>query len=179
MDAHSNTVTPKKRRMRVRVSREPLTQEEHAVAQETFLATYAKHGNVKAACDTAGISRTTVYRWLEHDETFSLRHEQAKADYCDSLRHEIHRRAHDGVLKPVYQRGEKVGAIREYSDTLLIFQAKARMPEYREKVEVEQKGVVDMGTLVAIRTMLQATFPDDPDALERFADAMAGGNKTP
>jgi hypothetical protein len=142
MARKSNTVTPKK--TRVRVSSEPLTPEEHAKAQAVFLAEYAKRGNVAAGCQKAGISRTTVYRWLEHDEDFSLRHEQAKADYCDRLRNEIDRRAHDGVLKPVYQSGFKVGSIREYSDTLLIFQAKAKMPEYREKVQVEQSGQVSV-----------------------------------
>ncbi len=45
-------------------------------------------------------------------------------------------------MKPVYQQGVKVGTVKEYSDTLLIFQAKAHMPEYREKVQVEQSGAV-------------------------------------
>lgn len=132
--SNSDRVTPKKRRKRV--SSEPLTPEEHAEAQQTFLAEYARRGNVTDACKRASISRTTVYRWQEHDEAFSLQFNQAKEAYCDSLRHEITRRARDGVLKPVYQGGKKVGQIREYSDTLLIFEAKKHMPEYRDKVDV-------------------------------------------
>ncbi|MGZ6360319.1 MAG: hypothetical protein ACXWP0_01390 [Ktedonobacterales bacterium] len=145
---NSDTATPKKK-VRVRVSREPLTPEEHAAAQETFLAAYAMYGNMKAACDKAHIHRSTAYRWLEHDEAFSLRHEQAKQDYCDSLRHEIVRRARDGVLKPVYQGKEQVGTVREYSDVLLIFEAKRHMPEYREKQQVEISGSLDVNSLAA------------------------------
>lgn len=137
--AQSDKVTPKKRRQGESLSPEQIEQ-----AKNAFLADYAKYGNVGHACDKAQISRTTFYRWTEHDEAFSLTCEQSKQDYCDTLRTEIHRRAHDGVLKPVYQRGEKVGTIREYSDTLLIFQAKAHMPEYREKVQVEQSGKVSV-----------------------------------
>lgn len=133
--AQSDKATPKKK-ARGRRPGESLTSDEIEQAKVAFVADYAKHGNVGHACDAARIHRSTFYRWQEHDETFGFAYEQAKADYCDSLRQEIHRRAHDGVLKPVYQRGEKVGAIREYSDTLLIFEAKARMPEYRDKVSV-------------------------------------------
>ena len=157
----------------MRISHEPLTSEERAVAQETFLNTYATRGNATAGCGAAGVGRTSINRWLERDEAFSTRYEQAKAKYCDRLRQEIDRRAVNGVLKPVYYQGEKVGTIREYSDTLLIFQAKAKMPEYREKVQVEQTGVWDMQTLVALRQLIAQTFPNDPEALKRLADAMA------
>lgn len=126
-----------KKNVRIRRPGESLTPDEIEQAKEAFIAAYAKYGNVGAACDKACIHRSTVYRWLEHDETFSFRHEQAKQDYCDRLRQEIDRRAHDGVLKPVFQGGVKVGSIREYSDTLLIFHAKAHMPEYRDKVQVQ------------------------------------------
>jgi hypothetical protein len=164
--------TPKKE-VRVRISHEPLTSEERAVAQETFLTTYATRGNVQAGCGAAGVGRTSIYRWLEHDEAFSTHYEQAKAKYCDRLRQEIDRRAANGVLKPVYYQGEKVGTIREYSDTLLIFQAKAKMPEYRDKVQVEQTGNVNVTLLATLRAVVEQAFPNDPEAAERIADAMA------
>ncbi|HZC07405.1 MAG TPA: hypothetical protein VE338_17355 [Ktedonobacterales bacterium] len=126
-----------------------MTPEELEATKEAFLAAYAKYGAVGKACDVARIHRSTIYRWLEHDETFSLRHGQAREEYNDLLRTEIRRRAHDGTLKPVFQGGVKVGSIREYSDTLLIFEAKARMPEYREKQQVEISGQLDITTLAA------------------------------
>lgn len=138
----SDTATPTKKR--VRVSTEPLTPEEHANAQETFLTEYAKHGNVTAACKKAAIHRATCYRWQEHDETFSLRYEHAKAEYCDKLRQEIDRRATQGWLEPVVSAGKLVTRVRKYSDTLLIFQAKAHMPEYRDKHDVNISGSLEV-----------------------------------
>lgn len=149
--AQSDKATPKKK-ARGRRQGESLTPEEIERAKETFLADYAAYGNVGHACDKARIHRSTFYRWQEHDETFSLRHEQAKADYCDSLRHEIARRGRDGVLKPVFQGGVKIGSIREFSDTLLIFEAKRHMPEYRDKLQLEQSGQVTVSH----------EFSDDP-----------------
>lgn len=157
----SDGVTPKKKR--VRISHEPLTAEEHAEAQRVFLAEYGKYGNVTDGCKKAGISRTTVYRWQEHDETFGLQFNQAKETYCDSLRHEIHRRAHTGVSKPIYQGGKRVGYVREFSDTLLIFEAKARMPEYRDKLQVEQSGQVSVSH----------DFGDDPDTAALARDLLS------
>src|SRR5574337_1699712 len=59
----------------------------------------------------------------------------------DSLEDEAVRRAHEGTLKPVYQGGKKVGTIREYSDTLLIFMLKARRPErFKERLAAEHTG---------------------------------------
>lgn len=168
----SNASTPATKK-RVRISSEPLTAEERSTAQDIFLAEYAVHGNMTAGCNKAGVNRSTVYDWLEKDETFSLRYEQAKVAYCDRLRQEIDRRAVHGTLKPVYYQGEKVGAIREYSDTLLIFQAKAKMPEYRDKVQVEQTGGIDVRALATLRAVVERAFPDDADAAERIADALA------
>jgi hypothetical protein len=55
---------------------------------------------------------------------------------ADQLEQEARRRAHDGVRKPVYQGGKRVGYIQEYSDTLLIFLLKGLRPEkYRERFE--------------------------------------------
>lgn len=43
----------------------------------------------------------------------------------------------EGVIRPIYHRGEKVGEIRQYSDILLIFRLKGLKPEtYKEQVAV-------------------------------------------
>jgi len=39
---------------------------------------------------------------------------------ADSLEDEAVRRARDGYDKPVYQQGQCVGHVREYSDTLMV-----------------------------------------------------------
>ena len=170
--AQNGKVTPQKK-ARARRPGESLTPEQIEVAKEAFIAHYARYGNVGTACDKAAISRTTFYRWQEHDETFGFAYEQAKADYCDTLRHEIRRRAHDGVLKPVYQRGEKVGSIREYSDTLLIFEAKARMPEYRDKVDITSGGkTLTAPAGLALADALLVKLSGNPDARDIVARAL-------
>lgn len=59
----------------------------------------------------------------------------------DDAEGEMYRRAVHGTTKPVYQGGQKVGAIKEYSDTLLIFMLKAHKPDmYRETVRSELTG---------------------------------------
>ncbi|SRR6266567_1379143 len=113
-------LTPKK---------EPTTQDKQAA----FLVAFAQTAIVLSSAQEAGISRQTVYAWLEHDEPFSLAFNQAKEDARDVLRAEIYRRAHDGWDEPVWGPTALKGIVRKYSDTLLIFHAKAMMPEYRDK----------------------------------------------
>jgi hypothetical protein len=107
-----------------------------AKKREAFLAALEKTANVSRACQTARIPRRSVYDWREADEEFAKAWEEALERGTDALEDEAIRRAHQGVLKPVYQGGKKVGTIREYSDTLLIFMLKARRPEkFKERIE--------------------------------------------
>ena len=56
----------------------------------------------------------------------------------DAFQEEAHRRAVQGIEKPVYQGGRLVGTVREYSDTLLIFLLKGLRPErYKERVYID------------------------------------------
>jgi hypothetical protein len=91
---------------------------------------------VTHAAAEVGVDRSAHYRWLEDVEyaaLFVVAEEQA----FDNLEREARRRAVEGTEKPVYQGGELVGTIREYSDTLLIFLMKgARPSKYRERVDV-------------------------------------------
>lgn len=115
---------------------------ERAAAQETFLASFAKLANVTAACKAAGISRETFYAWRQEDKDFGAQFTDADAAANDVIRGEILRRAVMGVDKPLHFQGRLVTdqygrpvTVKEYSDTLLIFLAKARMPnEFRDKV---------------------------------------------
>jgi len=118
-------------------------------AQATFLAAYAEMGIITSAAAAANISRQCVYEWQEHDETFSLRFHEAEAAANDVLRAEIHRRAVTGWDEPVYQLAKFAGTVRKYSDVLLIFETKRRMPEYRDKQQVELSGQLDINGLAA------------------------------
>ena len=85
----------------------------------------------------AGIHRSTVYEWLEHDTDFSFAYNLAKEDAKDILRAEIYRRGVEGWDEKVFQLGLYAGTVRKYDTTLLIFHSKMLMPEYRDKSQVE------------------------------------------
>lgn len=111
--------------------------------QKDFLEAFAECVTIREACRIAGIARSTVFEWQEHDEEFSLLYNQAKADADDVIRAEIKRRAIDGVDEYVTSMGKVVYfhdqplTITKYSDSLLSLLAKARMPEFREKTHID------------------------------------------
>jgi len=97
--------------------------------------------NVSAAAKKAGVPRSTAYDWYKADEAFAAAWDDAVEVAVDSLEKEAWRRARDGVLKPVYQKGEKVGQVREYSDQLMVTLLKAHRPEkYRDRQQLEHTG---------------------------------------
>ena len=97
--------------------------------------------NVSAAAKKAGVPRSTAYDWYKADEEFAAAWDDAVEVAVDSLEKEAWRRARDGVLKPVYQKGEKVGQVREYSDQLMVTLLKAHRPEkYRDRQQLEHTG---------------------------------------
>lgn len=112
--------------------------------KECFLDAFALSANVMLAAREAGVHRSTVYEWLEHDELFALAFNQAKEHAKDVIRAEIYRRAVQGWDEEVYQLAKFAGTMRKYSDTLLIFHAKMLMPEYREKQQIELSGSLDI-----------------------------------
>jgi hypothetical protein len=71
----------------------------------------------------------TAYDWRDEDEEFKADWDKALEIAADLLEEEAVRRAHDGVKKPVFQGGKRVGYVQEYSDTLLIFLLKGTKPK--------------------------------------------------
>ncbi len=64
--------------------------------------------------------------------------EQSLELFADRLEQEMARRAIEGVSKPVFYKGKKVGTVQEYSDQLAITLAKAVRPErFRDNVKVD------------------------------------------
>jgi hypothetical protein len=90
----------------------------------------------KAARD-AGVGRSTVHAWRDADTAFRAAWDEAQEVYRDALEAEAHRRGVDGVQRPIYQRGQKVGEETIYSDTLLVQKLKAERPaKYRDNVAI-------------------------------------------
>ena len=105
--------------------------------QDAFLAEYKLSATITHAAEIALIARQRHYKWLDKDPAYAKAFEEAKIAATDSLVAEARRRATQGVNEPVYYKGEVVGTIRKYSDTLLIFLLKGALPEvYRERYEI-------------------------------------------
>lgn len=123
-----------KRHKRSPSSRTSRTPKREAI----FLQYLSETCNVKIACSRAGIARRTVYDWRDENADFAKRWDKALDIGVTVLEDEVVRRALDGVVKPVYQKGRKVGTVREFSDTLLIFALKAYRPKkYRDNIKID------------------------------------------
>lgn len=148
----------------------PLTEHELTWIQPFLDAVAAGHPITRCA-QIAGVDSTLVHRRRRNDPVFRARWHEAAELSTRLLELEAARRAYHGTDKPVYQRGQLVGHIKEYSDTLMIFLLKARKPEvYRDNhdprgsgnvtlnINVEQ---VDTGPQVDKPTVI-ALVPDRP-----------------
>jgi hypothetical protein len=93
--------------------------------QESFLEAYKRTSLLTHAARAAEVSVYAVDKWISRDVyAFKKRMETAHREYCDWIREEIQSR----LAEPKGNRG---------SDILLMFEAKAAMPEmYREEVKV-------------------------------------------
>ena len=106
--------------------------------QRAFLIAFRETGNVRLACEAAGVGRSSHYRWLDGDPIYQEAFEEAQEDACDTLEAAAVRRAVVGVQKPAgWYRGKAGGTITEYSDNLLMFLLKGNRPEkYADRVEL-------------------------------------------
>lgn len=122
----------------VKVKRPVLLTEER---QQIFLQSLASGDTISMAAHKAGVTRRVAYNLRQRDDAFAEAWNQAYEDGADVLEQEALRRAVHGTLKPVYQQGQQVGEIREYSDNLLILLLKGRKPErYRDRVDFTSAG---------------------------------------
>jgi transposase-like protein len=116
-----------------------------------FCAVLADCCNVGRACRAIGISRTAVYEWRETHPEFGKLWEVALKVGVSALEDEAHRRAFEGVDKPITHLGMITATVKEYSDTLAIFLLKAHAPEkYRERVETAVTGNLSFTVVTGI-----------------------------
>jgi uncharacterized protein YdbL (DUF1318 family) len=132
--------------------------------RERFLTILRTDPNVSAAARAINISRRHAYTIREQDPAFAQAWDEAVDEAVDTLETEARRRAIEGTTRPVFYKGEEVGGIREYSDTLTIFLLKAHRPEkYRERTSTELTGP-DGGPVEFRVTRRIITTPTTDDA---------------
>lgn len=128
-----------------------------------FLEAYAVTGIVTIAARQAAEAlgkdyrriRNMHYEYLKKDEDYRQAFEIAHLEAIDHLEAEARRRAVEGTERPIYYKGRKVGAFREYSDQLLMFLLKGAAPEkYADRVKQEHSGGLNLsGTPFAGMTL--------------------------
>ncbi len=102
--------------------------------KKQFLETFSQCPNVTEACRRCGIHPRLVYVWRDRDVAFAEAWRTAVERGTDALEGEAVRRAFEGRLEPVFYKGAECGAVRKFSDNLLMFLLRARRPErYRER----------------------------------------------
>lgn len=136
-----------------------------------FLAALRTSGNVRLACDEAGVDRSWAYKQQKRSLEFAEQWAEALQEAIDRLEAEAWKRARDGVTrhKPIFYRGDKVGEeiITEYSDTLMVLLLKSHRPNvYRERQE-------NINTNIRPNqiTIIEAVKHCQPDQENRYQEA--------
>lgn len=152
------------RRYTMKTVRGPKTAAQRKECKQLFIDALKKNPNVSAACDMAGIGRQTVYKWRDHDKTFAQAWDDAIEYTRDTARSSIYMRGILGWDEPVVAQGrvvyDMVPALDEHgeqiydddgvpqmkcgerllmhkwSDSLASLYAKANLPEYKDKAQV-------------------------------------------
>lgn len=161
--------SPLTRRKGVRMKREERLQ-----AQQTFLSAFAASGVVLVGCRAAGMDRSLVDYWNEHDARFNVAYGMARRETDDRIRAEIQRRAVQGVnvRKTITVDGvvKRIEETTEFSDQLLMFLARSRMPEFKDNERVQL--VFDEEALGVIVDIITRTVTDE-DTLSRLRAELA------
>lgn len=130
-----------------------------------FLKHLAECGCVLYSARKALINKATAYQHRERDKAFGIAWDEAIEASRDVMEREARRRAIDGVRKPVFQGGEHVGDVQEYSDTLLIFLMKGADPsKYRERASFEHSGPNGGPVQLLIEEIVVTSMPTNQEA---------------
>lgn len=142
--------------------------------REQYLALIREGVTNKDAAAACGCGTKYFQRRRKEDPEFEKAYQEARADGDDVIRAEIHRRGVKGVKRAIYHDGKVVGHKMEYSDQLLMFLAKSRMPyefgdrqrvDHVHKFEGAAEQLVDkMATMLGVKP--PALPPQNPDVID-------------
>lgn len=144
------------------------------VWRKTFLKVLALNGNVTAACNSAGVERSTVYDLRKSDQAFAAQWSDALEQAADTLEAAAFKRAVKGVRRVMHSAGKVVGVEYDYSDSLLQTLLKAKRPnEYRERIQIEHVGIkAALPILQEIYNFLEADNLDFTEAQRQFLEML-------
>ena len=99
--------------------------------QCAFVEALAETGIVEDACRRVGMSRTSADHLRRRECGVHFRRAwQAAVDYAlHRVEEGAHRRAREGVARPIFRNGEQVGEYRHYDERLTMFLLRSYRPE--------------------------------------------------
>ena len=125
--------------------------------EQRFLDLLSDGHTVKHAVETAGLSRSQAYDLRREQPEFAAAWDAAIIEGAEALEQEAFRRAVEGTDKPIVHLGVVTDTVKEYSDTLLIFLLKGRLPDkYKDRVQADTTHSGD------VRILVEYANADDP-----------------
>jgi hypothetical protein len=99
--------------------------------QYAFIEALAETGIVEEACRRVGMSRTSADKLRRRPQGVHFRRAwQTACDYAlYRVEEESHRRSREGVVRPIFYKGEQVGEWRYYDERLTAFLLRCYRPE--------------------------------------------------
>jgi hypothetical protein len=143
--------------------------------QALFLERLAETGSIRAACEGAGLTKTSAYRAYGRMPEFARAWDEALAARRPMLEEAAFERAVHGVTVPLTRYGEVVGERRRYSDGLLRFMIErgdkvaTQAPPVPEGVVLQ--GQIDAALLRRLDALADARAPKrEAAARQRWAE---------
>jgi hypothetical protein len=126
-----------------------LTKKSTPAKIRKFFDAYPTIGQVRKACEIAGISRETHYHKLKTDEAYRAAFEEAQEQVGDLLEDAVFDRALNGVRKQLFYQGEPVMLNGEYvyetvydSHREHILLKRFKREAYKERIEQQISGEI-------------------------------------
>lgn len=135
--------------------------------QERYLAVLKETGEPAAACEEVGILSRTVNGYRKKYPEFAEAEAEAMRTYRARLAMKVHERGVDGIQEPVFWQGIIVGWVTKYSDRMLELQVKRHIPEYRDKVTVENNHSGAVGLLADLGNLPENIRAELKDLLKK------------
>lgn len=152
----------------------PMTIEQRNETMALFIESLCKDPNISLACDRAGIVRDTAYKWREKYKEFANSWEDAIERTKDTARSSFYQRAVYGWDEPITSMGKVVYGpdgnplmLHKWSDTLANSYAKANLPEYKEKQQIDINADIQSSSAITIDT--RSMSPKQLIELKSFA----------
>lgn len=134
--------------------------------REGYLSLIREGFTNKDAASSCGCCTKYFQRRRKEDAQFEQDYQDARGDGDDVIRGEIKRRGVDGVKTAIYHDGRVVGHKQAYSDNLLMFLAKSRMPtEFGDKQTVDHIHKLEGAAESLVSKLAQMVGLPEPDKL--------------